>query len=140
MKPHHRAVIDYLRELGAADVHMAPGGRHPRIVFTWDGRERKLVVSSSPATVEGAIGKACAEIRKMLGLDEKHRHHVEKRPRPRYRRRTAPAPSPPVLTTVQRDDWRERLSQHPAAIASLSARLDAAWKAWFREILERQPA
>lgn len=44
------------------------------------------------------------------------------------------APPVPIIVTP---DWRDRFADHPASLATLRARLDMAWFAWWREIVAR---
>ena len=41
MTKWHRWLIELARELGMANVHIEPGGRHPRLVATYKGQTIK---------------------------------------------------------------------------------------------------
>jgi hypothetical protein len=41
----HRWLIELARELGMSNVHIEPGGRHPRLVATYKGQTIKIPIS-----------------------------------------------------------------------------------------------
>ena len=135
MIEHHRKIIAFLRSVGAEDPHMAParGRGHPRVIWQWLGREFYHPVSASPGDNLWSTDKAIADIRRKIGLVS----HTKRIGQRRQVRRTS------VITEVPRliiaapclADWHASLSEHPASIASIPARLDQAWLAWWRKLM-----
>lgn len=136
MKPHMRTIVGFLDDLGATDVVIANGGKHPRVVFRWNGQEHQRVISSTPTNPDESAWRAIDDIRRSLGLIDHEKRVGERRKRAPRRRQRAIAPAIPVLTAAAAPDWRSGLVAHPAAVATLRARLDAAWLAWWRGILD----
>jgi hypothetical protein len=52
MKPqkHQREVIASVRQASGSDVHLLPGGKHPRVYFQYGGREYRFTVAGSPSS------------------------------------------------------------------------------------------
>lgn len=68
MKPrnHQRAVLLFLQGAGAAHVHLESGGRgHPRLVFTFGGREYREPIGSSPRDIDAAK-KKISDLKRLL--------------------------------------------------------------------------
>jgi hypothetical protein len=136
MIEHHRKIIAFLRSVGAEEPHMAPPrgrGGHPRVVWLWQGREFYHAVSASPGDTIWSTDKAIADIRRKIGLVS-HTKRIGQRRRARRTPVTAEVPrllmAAPCLA-----DWHASLSEHPASTASLPARLDHAWIAWWRKLM-----
>jgi Holliday junction resolvase len=65
---HARELIEYLRGIGAEDVRVAPGGKHPRLVFMWRGVERNHVIAFSTGDTFRSALNTKSDIRRALGL------------------------------------------------------------------------
>ena len=49
MRPHIREITAFLADAGAQQIRLVHAGqRHPRVVFTFNGQERRIVVSGTP--------------------------------------------------------------------------------------------
>jgi hypothetical protein len=66
MHPYHRAVVKYLREAGAGNVRIKPGGKHPRCIYTWFHKEYFYVLPSSPGDNYHGQHKAISHLRRIL--------------------------------------------------------------------------
>lgn len=66
--PHIRAIIAWLRERGATDVHVESGGKHPRIAFVWQERSCTYPVAGSPRNVDAAITKMKQQLVREFGI------------------------------------------------------------------------
>ena len=64
---HLRILTDWLRNYGAENITINKGGKHPRLVFNFNGHPRGYVVSGTPTNVDHTIYNAQADIRKLLG-------------------------------------------------------------------------
>jgi hypothetical protein len=67
MKPKrkfHRELVAYARELGVADATLVPGGKHPRIVGSVDGRPFSMTCPSGNPTEWHAMENAKKNIRR----------------------------------------------------------------------------
>ena len=142
MRPHHRAVIEFLRGIGAEHVRIESGGRHPRVCYRWHGIERYRVVSGSPEDAGDAARKTIEQIRRDLGLIDHEKRVGERRRRPA--RRTTPFTRPRLLLAPRIEipvgpDWRDQLMLHPAMQATLATRLGLAWWALWNEIKAGHP-
>jgi hypothetical protein len=136
MIEHHRKIIAYLHSVGAEDPHMAPprGRGHPRVVWLLDGRQFYHPVSASPGDNLWSTDKAIADIRRKIGLV----HHSKRVGQRRPGRRPSIGIAAPQLIQAAAPclaDWHTSLSEHPASIASIRARLDQAWLAWWRKLM-----
>jgi hypothetical protein len=138
MRPHIRKIVGFLEGVGAVDVAIANGGKHPRVIFWWSGIERRYFISGTPEDPDESARRAIADIRGMLGLVDHERRAGARRP---HRRPHRPAPAAvPVLSASPAPDWKDGLALHQAVQATLRARLDAAWWAFWRECLARVDA
>jgi hypothetical protein len=130
-----RKITAFLAEIGADNISIASGGKHPRVVFRYNGEARQHIIAGTPGRPDESARRAIEDIRRSLGLvDRERRVSPPRRRRPRPR---TPAPALPVLTARPQPDWRYGLLAHLSA-DRLRDRLDAAWQAWWREILQRQ--
>jgi hypothetical protein len=137
MKPHMRAITGFLDDLGATDIVIVNGGKHPRVVFWYGGQEYQRVISGTPTNPDECARRAVEDIRRQLGLIDHEKRVGERRWRSR-RRGPAPAVSArAALAAPPLPDWRDDLWGHPAGAALLRGRLDAAWNAWWRQIMAR---
>jgi putative component of toxin-antitoxin plasmid stabilization module len=66
MNEHHRDVVDFLREYGATDIRLVPGGKHPKLTFEFRGKRVERVMSASPGD-HRTSANAIAELRRALG-------------------------------------------------------------------------
>lgn len=141
MSPHMRAIKTFLvDEIGAVDVVIANGGKHPRVLFWYGGREHRVVVSKTPTNADDCARRVMGDIRRSLGLVDHEKRVGEKRNghSPARRRRAgiiARGLPAPVLSAPPQRDWRERVLSHPAAAPSLPSLIDDAWRRWFRDLL-----
>lgn len=75
MRPHNhqREVVLFLQSAGAEHVHLEPARSkgHPRLVFTYDGREFREPIGSSPSCVHAAKKKIC-DLKRLLGLNNRN--------------------------------------------------------------------
>lgn len=111
MIAYHREVRAYLAGIGAEDVRITGGGKHQRLAFRFDGRERHMPISGSPGE-DTAFWTKRRDIRRALGLYEPHRAGG------RRSRRCRAAATPwrlPRLSGCVLPDWRETLARHPLA-------------------------
>ena len=68
MRPHLRRIVDRLRDLGAHDIAVAYGARHPRVVFWHGGVEHSRTVSGTPSDPDECVRRVVEDIRRHLGL------------------------------------------------------------------------
>lgn len=137
MKPHMRAIATFLDEIGAYDVEIVNGGKHPRFVFRYAGTEHQRVVSGTPTNADECVRRAIEDIRRALGLIDHEKRVGERRPRTLRRSRRPGELAVPALIASPQPDWREGLWRHPAADVVLLQRLDAAWWGLWRAVGER---
>ncbi len=62
----HREVSDFLKDYGAKNIRVVPGGKHPRIAFNFKGEEQFTVVPSS-ASDRRSLANQLADIKRKLG-------------------------------------------------------------------------
>lgn len=74
----HKPVADYLRGIGAMNIHMGRSGKHPRIVFEFDGRERYLSIPGSPSDSMRGFRNTIGDLRRLLGLQGAPRQAAER--------------------------------------------------------------
>lgn len=133
MIEYHRDILAWLGQVGAEDARIIQGaGKHPRVVFSWRGEERWSSISLTPSDRRSAANQISA-LRHQLGLVGEVKRVGARRAHHRPGRSSVVAL--PTLSAGALSDWRDGLAQHPAAVASLRARADAAWLAWWRELL-----
>lgn len=88
---NNRAYIDALTaELeahGVSDYRVEHGGKHPRLIFTFRGREMFKVFPASPSDNRRGIQNAVRELRKLMSV--KRKIHKSTGPK-RERNRTEP--------------------------------------------------
>lgn len=111
MSPHHRAMLSYLRSIGARNIRVEPGGKHNRLVFEYRGVEHFHIIAGSPGDSVYSAKRAVADLKRMLGL--RAQRCIGKHRRRRARMRQAPPAECPALTALP--DWRERLAELVAA-------------------------
>lgn len=68
-----RDLILYARELGARDVEIVPGGKHPRIEGTYQGKRFSVLVAAGEPKEYHAPESARRNMRKALGIEERAR-------------------------------------------------------------------
>jgi hypothetical protein len=130
-----RKITEFLATIGADNVAIVNGGKHPRVTFRYAGEVRQYVIAGTPGRPDESARRAIEDIRRSLGLVDRERRIGPRRPY-RPRAKVLP-PAPPRLTAAPQSDWHNSLLAYlPADI--LQARLDAAWQAWWRAILQRQ--
>src|SRR6266851_8853082 len=93
MTDHSKAMLSFLRSIGATNIHEEPGGKHLRLVFEYDGVERFHTITDSDAIF--GPKKAVADLKRMLGLQANGKRIGERRCR-RRRCRIAPAECPAI--------------------------------------------
>lgn len=127
------AVTGYLREIGAADIRMESGGKHPRLVFLWEGRERFFVRPSTPGDTMRGHKNAISELRHMLGLVKTEKRVGERRARRRSARAVTRSECPSITALP---DWRVAMlaRMNPADLRKLA---DLAWLSLWRESMAR---
>ena len=128
-----RAIVDFLREIGADKIAIESGGKHPHVTFLYGGDFWRQVVASSPTNRDATIADANRQIRRDLGLVEREKRIGHRRPK--RARQQAPLAAP-ALVSMPQPDWRTGILAHPAATPSLATLLDAAWWRWWRGILD----
>lgn len=89
--PHVDAIVRWLREQGALEIRIE-AANHPRILFLFDGAERRFVASGTPGSEWNATRNAIRELRHMLGLVGGRRKGDRRRQR---KGRPPRAPLPP---------------------------------------------
>lgn len=115
MQKHIEPIADFLRNAGAEQIHLEHGGKHPRLVYTWQGRERFYVVPVSPGDTYRGTKNAISDLRHALGLTGTEKRVGARRTHKQTTRfgETRPEPQPVEFAP----DWRERLTSHPALLA-----------------------
>lgn len=130
--PHIRSAIAWLRSCGATDVRTEPGGKHPKLVFTWAGKECRYTISGTPRNQDDAASAARQDIARMFGVRGPERL-VSPKPS-RYRRTIAkPIARPSAFTALA--DGLSALNRHPQAAVIRAQRLDQAWLALWRDAM-----
>ena len=89
MAADHRPLLAWLRSHGVTDARVEPRTGHPRLLFTWRGREMSYVLPFSPSDRRW-LKNARSELRRMLGVRQK------KRSGPKRNRCPAPPPACPT--------------------------------------------
>jgi hypothetical protein len=64
---YRRQVIAGVRALGAQDVALSHGGKHPRLTFFFNGREHRVTLASSPSDTD-AVKIKLGDVRRRLGI------------------------------------------------------------------------
>lgn len=113
---HQRAVLAYVAAIGGAGGHVErrARGAHPRVHFAFAGRERSVVIGSTPSD-RNAIWLARRYIRRAAGLAsglERERTIGLRRPG----RTTHDGRRPPerlVQLAAPLPDWHDALRRHP---------------------------
>lgn len=67
MNEYHRTIISALRDHGARDVRLVPGGRHPHVDFVFRDKSFNLAVHHNPPGHSDAAIIKVKELRTMLG-------------------------------------------------------------------------
>lgn len=111
----------WLKEVGCTNVRIQRGARHPRIYYTWDGREQFYVIAGTPGD-HRSIPNAISDLRHKLGLVPAVKRVGERK------HTAAPAPtkkelipSTPLVTLGAA--WQDLLQCHPLARHTADARL-----------------
>ncbi len=105
MNEYHRTIVSFLRDHGARDVRVVPGGRHPHVDFVFRDKAFNLAVHRDPPGHSDAALIKVAELRRLLGEPDA--------PPPREKRRledmmpavpitnghSQPVPAPPAEAT-----------------------------------------
>ncbi len=68
MRPHMRQIVGFLEDVGATDVVIVNGGKHPRVAFHWNGIQHARVISGTPTDQDECARRAIEDIRSALGL------------------------------------------------------------------------
>jgi hypothetical protein len=126
-----------LTSVGASDIHVTKGGKHPRVNFTYQDKTQFYVVPGTPSDSYSGTENCLSGLRHFLGLIKPEKRVGERR----KKRNTVKVEKKidlPDLKTIQGEDWREKLEHSNLGIAALPYRADRAWIEWFREILLRQ--
>lgn len=66
MNEHHRTITDFLRDHGASDVRLIPGGKHPKVAFEFRGKRIERAVAASPSDHRATMN-AVADLKRFLG-------------------------------------------------------------------------
>lgn len=131
MNEHARIVCDFLRSVGAENVRLGRGGKHPRVLFEWKGEERFHTMPGTPGDTIRGPKNAIAELRHDLGLTEPVKRVGERRVR--KDRASKPVAARPVLSSLH--DGLAALSSHAAFRTVLKHRESEAWRAWWRAFM-----
>ncbi|MGI9489050.1 MAG: type II toxin-antitoxin system HicA family toxin [Geminicoccaceae bacterium] len=100
-RDHIDALTRELENYGATHVRVEQGGKHHRLVFTHDGKERFYVVPGTPSDRRGTLN-ALADIRHILGV----RRTLAKSGRPKRRKpRARSEPMEDLTLTVKPDPF-----------------------------------
>lgn len=131
MGEQERWMRDYLASVGATDLRTVPGGKHPRLIWTWRGKEMQHIVSASASENAFSPKKAVADIKRMTGLAPTGRRVGAKRQHKKKAKARAVS-APPALSPLP--DFRDRLyaSLGPA---QLRRQLDAAFLGYWRQCM-----
>jgi hypothetical protein len=68
--PHMRAVVAYLRGVGATHVRVVHGGKHPRLYYKWKGEESFYVMAGSPRNADEAARYSIRDLRRRFAISE----------------------------------------------------------------------
>ncbi len=107
MNDQARAAVAFLETAGAERVRLEHHGRHPRIVFRWQGADAFYVLPGSPGDSARGRQNTISDLRRRLGIGHSEKQVGERRQRKR-RGESAPGIACPALTPLA--DWREALS------------------------------
>ena len=133
MTPHIRHLITVLEDNGARDVYVQMGGKHPRLMFVYDGVKQFYVVPGTSSDRRARIN-ATTDLRRMTGGRD-----VRKSKRAKRRRiQVIESLSAPTLTV--KPDPFETLKGHDRYAAALQHRATVAWQAWWSECLSTAEA
>jgi len=66
VKKHDREIIRYLKRMGATNIDIRPGGKHPRIVFAWNGVARYYPIRCSPGNIEHSVRDTIHSIKALV--------------------------------------------------------------------------
>lgn len=133
MRPHLREIKDWLEEHGAAGVRVEQGGKHPRVIFRFEGQERFYVTAGTPGDRSCGLDNTRSDLRHMLGLVPAIKRVGRRRTR---RHRAAPQViRPETITITPGRDWTAPLQQHPLMPEVLHLRLDVAWRQLWRDCM-----
>jgi hypothetical protein len=94
MNAQQRTVINFLRSVGAENVTMGMGGKHPRALYTWNGKQRFYVLPGTPGDSIRGAKNSISDLRHALGLTKSEKTIGERRPR------RARAHQPPAVLQV----------------------------------------
>jgi hypothetical protein len=67
MRPHIRAVIKFLRQVGAQNVRIEHDGKHPRCYYRWLDKESFYVLPNSPGDTYRCQHNVISDLRRKLG-------------------------------------------------------------------------
>ena len=134
--PFAKSAIAYLRSVGAEEIRLESGGKHCRLVFRHNGRERFHILSWSPGDRVFGETRMLADLRRMTSETPLEKRVGARRARKTPRHKLAVPTSPPKpLATAPMSDFRAALLSHPAT--DLRALADLAWRAWWRKLMQQ---
>lgn len=124
---------DYLRSIGAREIRVEPGGKHPKLVFWYADREQFHILSSSPGDNAFSEKRMLADLRRMTGNGSRGRRVGARRAK-KVHRRDAISAIPPIQSGLVLPDWRASLLTR-AAPRELAQLADIAWVNWWRQMM-----
>lgn len=133
MREQHRIVTDFLRSAGAELVRMERGGKHPRVVYVWKGKEQFYVLPGTPGDSVHGAKNSIGDLRCILGLTR-----AEKTVGERRQRKTKPRKKRAVLRVepIVFGEPKNVLLAHPIVTDLLPEMADHAWLLFWKGVVE----
>lgn len=123
----------FLISVGASDIHITKGGKHPRINFTYQEKTQFYVVPGTPSDSYSGMENCLSGLRHFLGLIK-----PEKRVGERRRKKITIKAEKQIgilsETSHPCEDWRKKLEYSSLGLAALPYRADRAWIEWWKMI------
>lgn len=105
MRQHHKQVATWLKSKGATNIYLTPGGKHPKLCFTFQQRSYAHPISGTTSDTYRAAHNFISELRHVLGLVNQPQPELQSQLKPKeptmLNARTEPFNAPRVLPVIQ---------------------------------------
>lgn len=73
MNQRSKDFVRALERLGATEIRIVPGGKHPKVMFVFKGKSYWHIAPSGKSASRFWLDKAIADVRRQLGLNRRRR-------------------------------------------------------------------